>query len=251
MTQLARLSLLAALLVPAIGCGGEDPPVDPDPDAGVDPDANDPDPDAAPPEGTGAISFTWNLHDNGAAATCPAGAAATLVSLHEGETYRDIYDCVDGAGTAFDLPIGAYGEYTAWVEIGVGSNLVAMSESVDVVLEDGETVQTVFDIDIANGYFDVSWTIAGSSCAAVADDGVSILSTLIGTTTGLEDIFNCTDGEAPNVATTAGIPIGDYVVVASILDANQNAIGQSEEITPSIDYGNQFVLLSPLTINLF
>jgi hypothetical protein len=52
--------------------------------------------------------------------------------------------------------------------------------------------------------------------------------------------------------TTDPVPVGDYVVVLSLIDpATQNAIGDSAPINESITYGNEFVDLGVVAITLF
>ena len=234
MKTITRLALLSALLAPATGCifvSDDDPDPDPDPDQ------------------TGTLDVTWNLLDDGAAAGCP-GPDATIVAQPAGggSPYQDIYDCADGGGLAADLPVG---DYTVWVDISDGSTLLAQSEAVDLSVDAGDLIDVIYDIDVANGFFDVSWEIAGSSCSGVNAGGVSVLSTLSGTTQGIDDVFDCADGENPAIATTGALPIGDYVVSVAVLDQSDLAIGEADEIQESITFGNEFVDLGVVTINLF
>lgn len=203
-------------------------------------------------DGTATIDVEWLLEDDGAAAACPAGATTAAIhaqAASDGEVFTDLYDCADGGGITTDLPLDTY---TVWVELtdDSGAALYAQSEAADITLDlDGEVAVASFRIDVNNGFFDVSWEIAGSSCAST-DGGVSVLSTLAGTTTGVDDIFNCTDGEAPNVATTGALPIGDYVIDVTLLDLQDQVIGEAPTEQATIEYGNQFVDLGVLTITL-
>jgi hypothetical protein len=234
MSILSRFALLSALLIaPATGCifVSDDDPGDDD-----------------VPDETGTVEATWNLLDDGAAAGCPGPDATIVVQPAGGGTpYEDIYDCADGVGTAADIPVG---NYTVWVDIHDGATLLAQSEAVDVSVDANDLIEAVFDIDVANGFFDISWTIAGSSCQA-SDGGVSVLSTIAQTTTAFDDVFDCEDGEDPAIATTAALPIADYVIAVSLLDSNDLAIGDAPEIQESITYGNEFFDLGVVTITLF
>lgn len=208
------------------------------------------------PGGTATINASWVvLDDDVENAACPPGATTAALNSHlSGRTdpYVDLFDCEDLAGSATELPLGSY---TVWIDFTdtSGSTLFAQSEAVSINLDsDGEVATAAFRVDGYNGFLDISWVIAGSSCAGVADeDGVSVLSTLAGTTQGVDDIFLCTDGESPAIATTGALTIGSYVVAVALLNTNQQAIGEAPDITTRIDYGNEFVDLGEVTITLF
>jgi hypothetical protein len=207
------------------------------------------------PDGTATINATWQIEDDGASASCPPGATTAALNSHlagRADPFVDVYDCADLAGSATDLPLGVY---TVWIDFtdDSGATLYAASEAVEINLDsDGEVATAAFRVDGYNGFFDVSWTIAGSSCAGVAEeDGVSVLSTLAGTTAGIDDIFNCTEGESPAIATTGALTIGSYVVAVALLNTSQQAIGDAPDVTTRIDYGNEFVDLGTVTITLF
>lgn len=210
--------------------------------------------------GTATVDVTWTLLDDTAAAGCPAGGdTATIYAQRPEDTspFTDIYNCSDGGGSAMDLPAG---DYTIWVEItdSSGASLYAMSEDATVTLSDGELATANFDIDVANGFFDTSWNIndntgAPVGCAGVSNNGVSVLSTVSGTTGAVDSEYNCTDGEAPNKITTDAVGIGQIVVSEALLQPGTGggAIGQSADINTEIMYGNQFVDLGTVDINLF
>jgi hypothetical protein len=200
------------------------------------------------PSGTASIDFGWTIYDGDATAACPAGATTAALIADGATRYEDLYDCADLAGTMTDLPLDTY---TIWIDFtdDGGTTLFAQSEAVEVNLDsDGEVATALFDVDGFNGFLDVSWTIAGSTCESTED--VSVLSTLAGTTEGFDDVFTCTDGEAPNVVTTAPLPIGDYVIAIALLNAAQESIGSAPTIQESIAFGNEFVDLGTVTINL-
>ncbi|MCA9677569.1 MAG: hypothetical protein KC464_21275 [Myxococcales bacterium] len=205
------------------------------------------------PAGTGTVTASWTLYDDQATTGCPAGGdTAAIYAQRAGDAtpYVDLYDCVDGTGSAMDLPLG---DYTVWVEIGDGSGFVAQSQPAAISLAtDGQVTTAFFEIDVYNGFFDVSWTINGGSCSTIANNGVSVLSTASGTTSGVDDVFDCADGENPAIATTGALPVADYVISVALLESGGNAaIGQADEIQESITFGNEFVDLGNVTINLF
>ena len=211
--------------------------------------------------GTASVHATWSLKNKGAPASCPAGADTATVYAQrpsDSQPFTDIFNCSDGSGTAANLPSG---DYMVWVEITdhSGQQLYAQSESVQISLSDGQSVTADFSIDVANGFFDVSWNIDNAnhtptSCAQVTNHGVSILSTLANTTTASETLVDCTAGEAPAKTTTDAVPLGQLVVSIALLQ-NQGgqdvAIGQAPDINTSLDYGNQFRDLGTVTITLF
>jgi hypothetical protein len=198
-------------------------------------------------EDTASINVSWNLVSDGAPAGCPAGATTAAVNAQRGgagSPFVDLFDCADGAGFADDLPLDTY---TVWVDFTDDSGNVtyAQSEAADVNLDTpGEQANAAFTVDVDNGFFDVQWEIAGGGCASVAgENGVGVLSTHTTTTMGYDDKFNCEDGETGTV-TTGALPIGDYEVILSILDAQDASLGDSALIPDSIDFGNQFKLLN-------
>jgi hypothetical protein len=220
-----------------------DRPADVDIDAGPTPidaaiDAND-----AP----GSINVTWMLISAGAPAACPAGATTAAVNVQRGgggSPTVDLFRCADGAGVANDLPLDTY---TVWVDFTDDSGNVtyAQAQPREVTLTTpGEVATAQFTVDVEHGFFDVRWQIAGGGCSSVpGEDGVSVLSTHTTTSMGYDSTFDCEAGEAGTVTTDA-IPIGDYVVVLSILDANGASLGDSPPISDSIDWGNQRKLLN-------
>ncbi len=203
-------------------------------------------------DGTGSVDVTWSLQDtytdDGIVVGC-AGAGTATIYASDGsgdanDPYSDLYDCVDGGGTAMDLPLGSY---TVWVEItdDAGVDLYAQSETATVNLtSDGQVATAVYTIENVNGFFDVAWTFSGGdTCASAAtEDGISILATLGGTTAATDDLYDCEDGGA----TTPAVPIGSYVVEVYLINAANASLGGAAEIQTSIDYGNEYVELDPV-----
>jgi len=206
-------------------------------------------------EDTATINVSWTLVSDGAPAGCPAGANTAAVNAQrdgQGSPYVDLFDCSDLSGFADDLPLGTY---TVWIDFtDGGSSLYAQSQAAEITLDTpGEQASASFEVDVDNGFFDVSWEIhsagGGTGCASVAQNGVGVLSTLAGTVEGVDDKFTCAAGESPAIATTPALPIGDYTVVLSLLEPGTDAsMGDSDAISTSIDYGNQFVDLGVVSI---
>jgi hypothetical protein len=211
-----------------------------------------------PPEGNGALSASWSIVDQGAAAMCPAGATTAMISSLRAGTdtpFVDLWDCASGSGSVSDLPAGSYA-FTVSLTDDTGATVYAESQTVHLLIRDGETTDAGFVIDGFNGFWNLSWTLATSAgepvaCADTAQNGVSVLSTTAGTTDATDSIWNCEDGEAPVILTTDPVAIGGYVVQLSLLDATDSAIAQSETMEVAIDRGNQFVSLGVVPITQF
>jgi hypothetical protein len=85
------------------------------------------------------------------------------------------------------------------------------------------------DDDDDDGRFFLTWSLVDAvgplDCAEVGADRVSVLSTRVGTASGIEDIFACEDLEG----TTDPLPSGTYTVSVSLLEAvTDAALGVSE-----------------------
>lgn len=200
-------------------------------------DDDDPDP------GNASVDATWTLTGG----DCGVADTVSINALRAGDTqpYRDLYDCVDGAGVATDLPPGSYEVWLDFTESN-GDILWAQSAAVQLTLLGGDVLEADFTVAMDNGYFDASWEfVGGGSCASVpGEDGVSVLSTISGTTDAFDDIFNCEDGLAPNIATTALLPSADYTVSVAIIDADGAALGSSPDIQDTVGF-QDFEWLGP------
>jgi len=210
--------------------------------------------------GTATVNVSWTLLNDTDPANCPAGATTATIYAQRGtdQPFTDTYNCSDLSGASADLPEG---DYTMWVEITdtSGATLYAQSEDFQISLTDGEVATADFQIDVANGFFDVSWVLdtnqqTPTTCAAVtAQNGVSVISTVAGNTNGVDSIFNCADGESPNKVTTDAVGIGQVVVSEELIDSTGAQIGNAPAINTNIDYGNEYVDLytTPAVISLF
>lgn len=169
---------------------------------------------------------------------CPVDATGLLVqAVPVGSTTSidDNIDCAEAQPAAILYDAGDYDLYVT--PTAPGLSFVTDFDTFGGV--DGDSVSLDFSSfpDDA-GYFTLTWTINGEDpaieCANVAADGVSVLATLIGTSTALEDLFDCEVGGG----TTDELPIGDYEVDVSALDGEQ-AISEPDTFTTSIDYGSE------------
>lgn len=186
---------------------------------------------------TGHFDLTWSLVPD-----CGIASTASVHSLHSnGQEFIDVYDCIDGGGLTAPLP---FGNYTVWVDfLDASNNTIAQSFSQTATIDlGGEHVALSFtSIPRDQGFFAATWTINDGTndlaCADVGAGGVSILSTLVGSGgTGFDDIFDCSAG----TGTTAGLDIGDYVVVVSLLETGTDAnLGSSMPRNASLLWGNQ------------
>ena len=110
------------------------------------------------------------------------------------------------------------------------------------VVEGGDgslVVRDYVDFPDDAGYFFLTWTIDGDDpaivCPEIGGDGVSLLATLIDPEEAFDDIFECDPGEA----TTAELPIGDYVLDLTVIDADEVVIADTPTIEDSIEFGDE------------
>ena len=204
------------------------------------------------PDGTATINVAWSIEDEGQDAECPIGATTAAFNSHlagRADPFVDLFDCADLAGVAEDLPAG---DYDLWIDFtdDSGATLYGQSGIASVTLFDEDVADASFRVENFTGYFDISWTISGSNCVS-SDGGVSVLSTLAGTTLGIDDIFLCEDGESPAIATTGGLQMGDYVVAVALLNSEDQAIGDAPDVTARLADDETIVDLGTVTITLF
>jgi hypothetical protein len=196
----------------------------------------------------GYFNVEWTLTE-GADDTpiqgCAEGVTAEVVAenIDTGEQLIDRFDCVNGGGITAAIPAG---DYDVWVNVYNGtdvssSDLIAQSGSQRTAIIDGETVPLTLSFP-AGASFELSWTITddvgpNAQCGDVTADGVSVLSTLVGTDTAFDDVFNCTAMSA----VTPQMLLGDYVVSVSLLNGEQslNEVSTADAVT--LQFGNQLV----------
>lgn len=223
-------------------------------------------------EDTGNINVTWDTvtadaNGNPVQANCPAGASSAIIySLLEGapagDAYIDKYNCGDFAGTAADLPSG---RYTVWVRLTDTSEATRFAESAAQVIDVPVGGSTSADFQIFNdhAFYLAGWNLrpnggAAIPCSQVAgENGVSITATDSGGAL-LDTTVDCEEGLAPLQTITRPLPSSlsgaQYSIVFSLLNAQDQSIGDSQTLTPSpersLDYGNEYQDLGIVDINL-
>lgn len=197
---------------------------------------------------------TWKIQNvDGSAGGCPTGfdtaivvswkvdaSGHTIGNCVPGQTpsdscYLDIFDCAAGTGTTGPIPdttkfpSAVGGKFLTYVAITNHAGSSVYAESLSDV-ENLTSSNASFPSDAEHehgtiykngGRFALNWELnrAGSaiSCSAAQSGGVSVISTLTGPNTAVDDTFNCSDGEA-GVVTTGGLLAGTYTVSVSALD---------------------------------
>ena len=226
---------------------------------------------------TGDAQVTWDLlsadqNGNSIPASCPSGATtAKIFALPDGaaagDAYIDKYDCAAGGGLAADLPDG---RYLVWVALTDTSEntLFAQSGSLVTDIVAGATTPVNHDIFVDHAFYQLSWTLnptgGGSvNCSqVVGQDGVSVLTTVAGGANFIDSILDCEEGLAPASTITTPIPSApsdanpgaQYTIAVSLLNQQQQSIGDAPTVAPSPDralnYGNEFQDLGTLAITV-
>ncbi len=194
----------------------------------------------------GSFLVSWDLQSRLAATpgaiSCTDAGVTTIRTTSQpvgGGMIVDLFDCGVGVDETAPLP---QTDYTVWVDALDSANaLVAESFSQDASIFDTNPVGVNFSFPVNIGYFGLTWTLVNSgspvTCADVGGDGLSILSTGVnGGGSGIDEIFDCTDGTA---TTTSDLPLDDYTVSITLIDANDQPLNTPENKSTSLDYGNQ------------
>lgn len=245
MKNLLWTTLLCSALAPmAAGCFVT---VD-DPNPTPPPTPTPPPPPPPTPAGPGVLDVTWTLTaglDPVTIEGCSEGVTAEIVAedTTTGEQYIDVYDCAALGGQTTERPAG---EYDVWVNIYNGldvltDDLIAQSDYQTVIVQGDDIVPLDFFFP-AGGFVFLTWSITDAfgpdaTCEDVPADGVSVLSTLVGPDTAIDDIYNCSDFEA----TTPELLLGEYVVSVSLLNGDESLNLVSVTDPVSLEYGHQVV----------
>jgi hypothetical protein len=177
-----------------------------------------------------AVTVSWDLRqgvDSTPATACPPGATTARVFFDglSGPDYDSTYDCVAGTGVEF-VEAGDYNVTIDLTDDSV-STIYAGSDSIPITVVDGIEGSVTASINIDSGFFFMSWSFApaGENCASAGSDGVDLLATIADTTTALDTILPCTDGEGLTdgvpLFDATGAPAGGYVIQVSLLSGNQ------------------------------
>lgn len=155
----------------------------------------------------------------------------------QGEGVSDVYNCTVVALQTPPLPDGPE-VYDIWVDYITDRGfpqdpsqwvVVDTTDYVTVDVTDGNDIAVDADLAIGNGFFNPIWSITDSGGTPVTScppgSGVSITSTISGTSTAYDDEFNCEDGFSnPNGTYTDPLPLDDYTIAADLNDANGDPI---------------------------
>lgn len=221
---------------------------------------------------TGAVNTSWTLtsadaNGNAIAAVCPVGATSAIiyslaVGAPVGDAYIDKYLCGDGGGQAADLPAG---DYYVWVRLTDTSETIRYAESGSQIVHvsAGGAASAPFSIMVDHAYYLVGWALVppgGGSLACsqvVGENGVSITATDGGGAL-LDTVVDCEVGEGGLQTYSRPLPSSlsgaQYTIAISLLDANDNSIGDAPTIPASaansLDYGNEYQDLGFVNIAL-
>ena len=182
---------------------------------------------------------------------CPPGATSAIVfsqpvGSDPGDAYEDKFDCADIHNTVADLPTGEYDVYVRLKDTAENTTF-AESGSTRVNITDGGLASVDAKMYVDQGFYALDWTLTGNgapaTCAQVAgENGVSIVATVSGGSTFVDTVRDCEDGGDGIVSYTDPMPLTEvgYTVVASLLNAQDESIGDSQAIVgPQLIVGNQ------------
>jgi hypothetical protein len=188
-----------------------------------------------------------------------------IIERTDGLLIREYFSCdgVTSEAVTGLIPLGDYDIYVNVVDAFdriVGSSLPHLVEQAEIVVPDEEVAVPAGSGEFVffHGQFDASWRLFdsdGGPTVCEEDEGVSILSTLANSGgTGFDDIFNCIDGEfdpdadpGEDVVTTHYLPLGDYLIDITLVDSEDNVIGDMGEGVPPLEETLEF---HALVVNL-
>ncbi|MSP15651.1 MAG: hypothetical protein EXR73_03375 [Myxococcales bacterium] len=120
----------------------------------------------------------------------------------------------------------------------------------------------VLVVEEHEGQLGYSWDVlangAAADCASVESSSgaayTSFVATLAGSGMGYDDLYNCSDA----AATTSKLPLGDYTVVASLLDnsgspdngGDDTTLAQGGTATASLLYADELVVVTTFVFNV-
>jgi hypothetical protein len=167
----------------------------------------------------------------------------------QGAGVSDIYNCTVTSVQTRPLPTGP-GVYDVWVDYFTDRGFPddpsqwVVVDATDPVPVDATNSDIAIDADLAIGYgfFNPIWTLPAGVTQQQCDTGsVDIVSTITGTSTAFDDVFDCTAGfNDPNGTYTSPLPLDDYTIAASLADANDNELGTAIGNGSVVD-GNSYV----------
>lgn len=176
------------------------------------------------------------------AITCADAGVASIRTVSRpagGANIIDLFDCVDGQRETAPLPLGDYVVTTDALD--ASESVVAISSQTEETLFDGNPVGVTFAYPVDIAYFGLTWVLTqgGNTINCETGDGVSVLSTEVGGSgTGYDEIFDCVAGTG---TTTVHLPLQQYTVSISLIDAQDTVLSQADPITERLDIGNEVV----------
>lgn len=187
---------------------------------------------------TGCIIESDSGFDLDVSWVCPANADGIVIStrnVDNGQANDDAFGCAEGNGIIV-LDAGSWDVFATPEASGLS---FASSDVEPVDAADGDLVLIDFSFPENDGFMALTWTIDDAdpapACGDLASAGVSLIATIAGTTTALEDLWNCGDGGG----VTSPMPLDDYVAVFSLLNDVEESLADSEPRNVTLDYGDQ------------
>ena len=198
----------------------------------------------------GQVTANVTVSSAGGGAITTRQGDGVRLNIQGGGLVQEIFSPASGLYTTDQVfEAGTYTFSVDYINDFDPANPVVVDSTGPVTIEVDGNVSFDVNLPLDQGFFGFNWSVEElngtpvTSCAAIpGENGVSILSTLAGTSDAIEDLFNCEDGlENPNPVSTDPMPIGAYVVSASILDSQGAALGVAAAENLTIPQGNDYV----------
>ena len=172
--------------------------------------------------------------------------------------FSDVYNCNVVALQTPPLTTG-FGQYDVWVDYFTDRGfpddpsqwvVVETTNFQTVDISDGSDIHVVADLEVDHGFFNPIWSLSDHSVNPPAPvtscpqgTSVEITSTISGSSTAFDDVFNCEDGfNDPNGTYTSPLPLDDYTIAADLLDSQDNPITfQTSTGNGTVLDGNSYV----------
>ncbi len=211
------------------------------PDAMLDQGANaDAEPDMLPDAGgeRGSVDLVWKVSgfdDTGDGCEAIDTATVELVAQARGAAggepiVSEPLDCADAAATV-PLPVGDYDIRLDALDS--DDRLLARSRTESVALSAEGDVAAPAEFAFMSGTFELSWELTedgtGSplTCEEAGVARIAVESTLADGSATLDDIFPCPDEVSSGELVVEPLPVGEYDVAVSMLDAGDNEVDRT------------------------
>jgi cysteine-rich repeat protein len=206
--------------------------------------------------GEAFVSASWTFRNiaTGATTACPSGFDTVALYNQEvtstgspiGTPIIDLFDCATGTGTSAPLTPALY---KAWIEVTNTNNTSTYAQSTEALV-DVTVSDKSFSAQILNdgGYFLLAWDLIGASTSnpltcteAGASGGIDVVATDVSDSSNTaDDVFDCEDGQSY----TAGFKSGTYTVAVTALNASDQPLG------PTVNLTNKVIASPNLVTNL-